>query len=97
MGSDGVVVVGVVLVDVSDDDDSSVGVVVTVVVSGGGAASRVCGADPPSWSPKISTEASTTAAANITMVAAIRPICVGPNRFFFCGGAAAAGTGAYSL
>jgi hypothetical protein len=86
MGSelaDGDVVV--VLVDV--DGDSSDGVVVTVVVSGGGAASLVCGADPPPWSPETSTAASTTAAVNITMVAATNATCVVPNRGFLRGGA----------
>ena len=83
MGSelaDGDVVV--VLVDAPSD-----GVVVTVVVSGGGAASLVCGADPPPWSPKTSTAASTTAAVNITMVAATNATCVVPNRDFLRGGA----------
>ena len=76
------------------DDDSSDGdgVVVTVVVSGGGAASVVCGADPSPWSPKTSTVARTTAAANITIVATTSAICVGPNRDFLFGGADA-GTG----
>ena len=80
---------------VVDDGDSSDGdgVVVTVVVSGGGTASVVCGAEPPPWSPKISTVARTTAAANITIVATTSATCVGPNRDFLFGGAGAGSGG----
>ncbi len=81
------------LIDV--DGDSSDGVVVTVVVSGDGdgdgTASLVCDAEPPPWSPKTSTEARTTAAVNITAVAATSATCVGPNRDFVPGGQVADG------
>ena len=100
-GDADVVVVGVVVVVVVvADEDVADGVTVSVVVTGGGAASVVCGCDPLLRFPKISIDASTTAAPNSTITAAANATCDFPNlreRGGAGGGVGASGGGGYGV
>jgi hypothetical protein len=87
LAGDDEVVVGVELVVDDEDVDAEGAVVVMVVVlGGGGAASLVCGCEPLFRSPKISIDASTTAAPNSTITDAANATCDLPNCLFRLGG-----------
>jgi hypothetical protein len=98
-GDADVVVVGVVVV-VAGDDDVADGVTVSVVVTGGGTASVVCGCVPLFRFPKISIDASTTAAPNSTITDAASATCDFPNlreRGCAGGGVGTSGGGGYGV